>query len=312
MNCLVTGASGFIGTALVQRLVHDGHQVRALIHQKTPTPLDCQVRYIAADLTDPSSLESAVNDVDVVFHCAALVKDFGSTKEILQVNVEGTKHLVEACGTTIKRFIFLSHLHSESTRNVSAYSSSKAVAEHYLLEKYQNEKFPVVIIRPGNVYGPGATTWVLRLLRAIQAGRITLINKGTGIFLHTYIDNLIDAVLAAMTAPKAIGEIIEVTDGDNATTWGTYLNDLAAMAGKSPITKNMSKNTALFMSQWMMIIYILFRIKPLVTPTAVHIVTNERTVSLQKAETILGYVPFIEYGEGMKRTEAWLKAEHYL
>lgn len=312
MNVLVTGASGFIGCALVDRLVRDGHGVRALIHQKPSAALDPQVRYVTADLTDPSSLPAAVSDIDVIFHCAALVKDFGSKKEILEVNMQGTKNLAEACGNKVQRFIFLSHLHSKSTRAAGAYSTSKALAEQYLIKKYQEEKFPAVIIRPGNVYGPGATTWVLLPLRAIQRHRITLIEKGNGIFLHTYIDNLIDALVASMDAPTAVGEIIEVTDGDNTTTWGTYLNDLAAIAGEPPIPRTMTKTTALLLSKLMMAGYYVFRKDPLVTPTAVHLLTNRRTVSLPKAETLLRYKPTIEYKEGMRRTEEWLKKEQYL
>jgi nucleoside-diphosphate-sugar epimerase len=312
MNVLVTGASGFIGSALVDRLLRDGHSVRALLHQKTSAALDSRVRYVTADLTDPSSLPAAVSDIDVIFHCAALVKDYGSKKEILKVNLQGTKNLIEACENKVHRFIFLSHLHSKSTRNAGAYSSSKALAEQYLIKKYQKEKFPVVIIRPGNVYVPGATTWVLLPLRAIQQGRIRLIDKGNGIFLHAYIDNLIDALAASIDAPTAVGEIIEVTDGDNTTTWGTYLNDLAAITGKKPITRNMTKTTALLLSKLMMTRYYLFGTDPLVTPTAVHLLTNRRTVSIQKAETLLGYKPTIEYAEGMRRTKTWLKTERYL
>jgi len=312
MNVLVTGASGFIGRALVERLVRDGHSVRALIHQNPPASPDCEVQYIVADLTDPSSLPAAFHDINIVFHCAALVKDFGSKKEVLEVNLHGTKNLVEACGNKIQRFIFLSHLHNKSTRNAGAYSSSKALAEQYLINKYQKEKFPVAIIRPGNVYGPGATTWVLLPLRAIQKDRIALINRGNGIFLHTYIDNLIEALVASMNAPKVVGEIIEITDGDNTTTWGTYLNDLAVIAGKPPITRTMTKTTALLLSKFMMTGYYLFRKDPLVTPTAVHILTNQQTVSLKKAEALLGYKPTIDYAEGMKCTKAWLKTEHYL
>ena len=312
MNILVTGASGFIGNALVQRLIQHGHHVRAVIHQKPPSLLDCQVNYIVADITDPSTLTTAVKDVDVVFHCAALVHDYGSTKKILETNIQGTKNLAAACGDNIKRFVFLSHLPTNSIKNLDAYSYSKAIAEQYLLEKFHNTRFPVVIIRPGNVYGPGATTWVLRPLHAIQQGRIALINNGTGIFLHTYIDNLVDALLSTLHAPNAVGETIEITDGEPMITWARYLNDLAEIANKPPITKNMGKNTALFLSTLMMIRYALFHTAPLLTPTAVRIFTNQRTVSLDKARTILGYTPSVEYTKGMEQTKKWLTTEHYL
>jgi nucleoside-diphosphate-sugar epimerase len=311
MRCLVTGAAGFIGNALVQRLIDEGHSVRALIHQKTPESLDCQVRYIAADLTDPSSLPAATQDVDVVFHCAAIVKEYGSKRDFLKVNVDGTKNLAEACSPDLKRFVFLSHFHSDSGRKYGWYSYSKGLAEQYLSQHHHTTGFPVVVIRPGNVIGPGEAAWVIRPLRAIQHNRIAFIDKGSGIFLHTYIDNLLDALIATMHTPSCVGETIEITDGDNTTTWGEYLNAVAHIAGKQKITKKMSKSTALTLS-YLMKVSSLFGREPLLTPSVVHFFTNKRTVSLQKAEHILGYKPKIEYTEALKQIQTWLKTQRYV
>jgi nucleoside-diphosphate-sugar epimerase len=254
-----------------------------------------------------------MTQVDIVFHCAAAVKDYGPKEEFYQINVEGTKHLVAACEAhAVKRLIFLSHIRYESEKSGADYRATKALAEQYLLEKYSQEKFPVVIIRPGNVYGPGATTWVLRPLRAIQKNRIALIDEGNGIFLHTYIENLIDALLAAVDEPRAIGKTIDVTDGDNTTTWGEYLNALAKITHKPPIQKHLSKRTALFVSRFMMILYKVFRIEPWVTPMAVEIFTNRQTVSIEAAKSILGYTPKIGLSEGLQHVEQWLKADGYI
>ena len=232
MKCLVTGAAGFIGNALTKRLVEEDHQVKAIIHTGKPKLSGDRVEYIIADITDASSLENIVCDCDVVFHCAALVKDFGPKNMFNKVNVEGTKNIVDICKNT-KCFIYLGHIRYESDNQSGYYFRSKYRAEQYLLDKYKQENFPVVIIRPGNVYGPGATTWVLRSLHAIQKNRISLIENGSGIFHHTSIDNLIDALLAVMKKPKAIGESFDITDGDHFVTWGRYLNDLAEIAGTS-------------------------------------------------------------------------------
>jgi nucleoside-diphosphate-sugar epimerase len=230
----------------------------------------------------------------------------------MKVNLKGTQHLVQACSNKIHRFIFLSHIHSTSSKKIGAYISSKALAEHYLLQQHQNNQFPVVIIRPGSVYGPGATTWCVRPLQAIQRNRIALIDQGSGIFLHTYIENLLDALLSVLTASHIQGEVIEITDGDNTTTWKTYLNDLATLAGKPSITRNITKTTASLISHIMMIRYHLCYRAPLLTPTAVHLFTNHRTVSIEKAHQLLGYSPVVDYAEGMKRTTEWLKKEQYI
>jgi len=310
MNYVVTGASGFIGSALVKRLLNDGHHIRAVAHTTPPRARDSRVEYIVADLTNPAALTSLIHHDDIVFHCAALVKDYGPKKEVMQVNLRGTQHLVEACRDKVQRFIFLGHLHNITKGG--AYSSSKARAEQYLLDQHRTNHFPVVIIRPGNVYGPGATTWCLRPLQAIQHDRIALINNGTGLFLHTYIDNLLDGLIAAMTTPQITGEVIDITDGDNTTTWKTYLNDLAKLAGKPPIRRTMRKTTASLISTLLMLRYFLLHTDPLVTPFAVRIFTNQQPVSIEKATRLLGYHPSIDYAEGMRRVAHWLTTEHYI
>jgi len=312
MNCLVTGAAGFIGNALVRRLASNGQNVRALIHTQKPLTTIPSVTYIIGDIADKESLPSLIKDVDIVYHCAALVKDYGTKEPFIKVNVEATRHLAEACRGQVKRFIYLGHHPYESVKNIGYYSLSKSQAEHYLLDQYLQQQFPVVIIRPGNVYGPGATTWVLRPLKAIQQKRIALINHGQGIFLHTYIDNLIDAMISAMDAPHIEGEMIDITDGDNTTTWGQYLNTLAEIAKKKPITKHMSTTTALFISRIMMLTNRVFGVEPWVTPTAVSIFSNTRTISIKKAERLLHYKPTVDYAEGMKNVRQWLEKEHYV
>jgi nucleoside-diphosphate-sugar epimerase len=312
MNCLVTGASGFIGSALVKRLTQEGYHVRAVLHTSVPQHRLTEVDYVTADLTDPTSLSDLIHDGDVVFHCAALVKDFGSKKTFMNVNFKATQYLAEACNHKIQRFIFLSHLHHVSTQQRGWYSYSKALAEQYLLHKQQRENFPAVIIQPGNVYGPGATTWCLRPLQAIQQDHIALINHGKGLFLHTYIDNLLDGLLRALTASSIEGEVIQITDGENNTTWKTYFNDLAALAGKEPITRSLAKPTVSLISWYMMLRYFLFHKEPLITPTAVRMFTNTDAVSIENAKKLLGYTPSIRYSEAMTRIADWLKSEQYI
>jgi nucleoside-diphosphate-sugar epimerase len=313
MKCLVTGAAGFIGSSLVRRLVSEGHDVRGIVHHTQPTYFDKRVEYISGDITDKAFLQPVMDQVDVVFHCAAVVKDYGPKNVFNRINVEGTKTLIAVSeASLVKKFIFLSHIRYESGKNKGYYHETKAIAEQCLMEKYTHDQFPVVIIRPGNVYGPGATTWVLRPLQAIQKNRIALIDKGTGIFLHTYIENLLDALVVTLQEPRAVGEIIDITDGDNKTTWGDYLNALAKMTGKPPIKKNLSKRTALVVGKLMMVGYTLFKIEPWVTPVAVEIFANQNTVSLEKAKTLLKYEPMVDFTKGLEHVERWLKAEGYI
>ena len=310
MKCLVTGAAGFIGNSLVKRLVEEGYEVKGLIHKQRPENYVEKVEYVNGDVTQLDSIRPLVKDIDFVFHCAAMVRDYGPKNIFYKVNFEGTKNLVQSCEKFgIKKFVFLSHINYTQDKKSGYYSETKALAEQYLLEKYKKNQFPVVIIRPGNVYGPGATTWVLRPLKAIQKKRISLIDNGNGIFLHTHIDNLLDALIAALHEPKAIGEMIDVTDGANSNTWGEYLNCLAELAGKPKIKRNMSKRTALLIARIMLFLNKIFRVEPWVTPMAVNVFTNREEVSIEKAKSLLGYEPQVDYDEGMKQVENWLRGK---
>ena len=312
-KCLVTGAVGFIGDALVKRLVKEGYEVIGLIHKAKPRNYEKNSEYVEGDITEIDSIKPFVKNADFVFHCAATVKDYGPKEIFYKVNLEGTKNLVKASEEFgIKKFIFLSHIRHKSEKSVGYYSETKALAEQYLLEKFKQNDFPVIIIRPGNVYGPGATTWVLRPLKSIQKNRISLVDHGNGIFLHTYIDNLLDAMIAALKEPKALGETINITDGDNNTTWREYLDTIAKMAGKSNIKKNMSKKNALFIGKLMMLLNRVFRIDPWITPMAALVLTNQNKVTIEKARSLLGYEPKVDFHEGIKQVENWLRKENYI
>jgi nucleoside-diphosphate-sugar epimerase len=313
MKCFVTGASGFIGNALVHRLIREGYEVKALIHKTKPKYYNNKTEYVYGDIKKYNSIKNYVKDIDFVFHCAAVVKDYGSSDIFYKVNFEGTKNIAEACEEfNIKKFIFLSHIRYESEEYTGYYSKTKTMAEEFLLNKYKKSGFPVVIIRPGNVYGPGATTWVLRIIRSIQKNRISLIEHGKGIFLHTYIDNLLDALMAVIKKPEINGETIDITDGDNSTTWKEYLNLLAGIAGKPTIKKNMSKKTALFIGEIMIFFNKIFKINPWVTPMAAHVLTNKNKVSIDKASYLLDYEPKVGFKDGIKQVEKWLRKENYI
>lgn len=311
MRCIVTGAAGFIGNALIRRLVKERYEVIGLIHKRKPINYEKKAKYIEGDITDIESIKPFFKDIDFVFHCAALVKDYGPKKLFYKINLEGTKNLVKISEEyKIKKFIFLSHVKYESEKSISHYSRTKELARQYLIDKYKQDGFPVIIIRPGNVYGPGATTWVLRPYKSIQKNRITLVENGNGIFQHTYIENLLDAIIASLNAPEALGETIDITDGDSSVTYSQYFNTLAKIAGKPPIKRNMSKNMALFVGKFMVFLNRVIGIEPWVTPMAVKILTNQHKFSIEKAKQILNYEPKIDYSIGIKLIEDWLKKEN--
>jgi nucleoside-diphosphate-sugar epimerase len=313
MNCLVTGAEGYIGHSLVKRLVKENYDVVGLIHKSMQITPDSSVKYLKGDITNFNSIKNAFEGVDIVFHCAAIVKDYGPEEQFHNINYQGTQNVVSACEyAEIKRFIYISRIKQEKTIIKNPYAKTKVMAEDFLIDKYKSENFPAIIIRPGNVYGPGANTWVLKPLKSIKKNRIALLDGGNGIFLHTYIENLIDALISSIKMPGIIGEIIEITDGDNSITWGRYLNDLSIISRGFPIKKNLSKKSALKIGKIMLILNKIFKIEPWVTPAAVNILSNKKQTNIEKAKKLLNYSPKINYNEGMIQVKNWLKNEGYV
>lgn len=312
MKCFVTGAAGFIGSALTRRLVSEGHFVICLIHQTPPIKILRNVRYIYGDITKKESFSPHIQDADIIFHCAGYVNDYGSRKKFYDINVKGTRNLTEALNLrNLKQFFFFGHLPYESSSPNSPYSQSKHMAEVFLQKLHKDTGFPVTIIHPGNVYGPGKSTWVIRPVEAICKNRMLLIDGGKGIFLHTYIDNLLDGLILCVNKPNTIGKTILITDGDNSITWHTYFNDLAAIIGKKPITKSISKHTARLIARLILGIFPLFGVSPWITPLAVDIFTNTKYYDLTDTLELIEYTPKISYPKAMEKIEIWVK-EHII
>ena len=313
MKCLVTGAAGFIGSSMVSRLIREGYEVKAIIHNSTPLKKEDKVEYITGDITDINSIEETFKDVDYVMHFAANVRDYGPEQPFYDINYQGTKNLAFLSEKyNVKRFIFLSHIRYESGSDFGLYAKTKYLAENFLLEKNKENNFPVVIIRPGNVYGPGATTWVLRILGLLKKNRILLIDDGKGIFLHTYIDNLLDVIMLSLQNNEVIGDDFNITDDDHSITWKKYFDDLAEITKLKPVSRNISKKTALRIGKFMIFLNKIFKIKPWVTPVAVNILTNYDHISIEKTKKILKYSPKVNYEEGLKRVKEWLISENYI
>jgi nucleoside-diphosphate-sugar epimerase len=313
MKCLVTGAAGFIGSNLIKRLSSEGYDVCGLYHNNTPIFESDNIEYIRADIQNIESLKSVFIGIDIVFHCASIVRDYGRWKKFYNVNVKGTKNLVEfSKKSDVKRFIYIGHLDYEPIHNIGYYSKSKKIAEEFLIKQYKENGFPCIIIKPGNVFGPGRAVWVLFPIKAIRNNRIALIDNGEGIFLHTYIDNLVDGLIKTIVSKNAIGKIIEITDGDNDTTWGDYLNTLSNWINNSNIKKNFSKENLLFLAKFFHFLNLIFGIKPFLSTTAVYIFSNNRKISINKAKNILGYSPKINYDTGIKCVKNWLRDEGYI
>jgi nucleoside-diphosphate-sugar epimerase len=319
----VTGGTGFIGSYLVKRLIKEGHKVRVLARdpKKAKSLFGNEVDIIHGNINDKAALATGTKGADFVFHLAARVGDYGPKVDFFRTNVDGTRAVVEASErASVSRFIYASSnavigtkrekVTTESTpysKTGGPYGITKGFAEKIILERYKEKNFPAVILRPSVVYGPGDQNFIIRPFELIKKGKLPLINSGRGSCWHTYVENLVDAMILSLANGLA-GEIFIITDGGN-TTWEEYFNKLAEVAGYPKIERNIPKSVAMPLAWIMYGLYKIARIKPILTPLNVGIVTSEAGVSIEKARKILKYTPKVDLDEGMRRVGAWLREE---
>jgi nucleoside-diphosphate-sugar epimerase len=327
LSALVTGASGFIGGRLAERLAtEEGVRVRAMVRnpkraerlQKLPLEI------VQADLLGLESLQRAIDGCDLVFHCAAVVRETGDRKEFLDTNVKGTENILEVSRDAgVKKFI---HFSSVSVYGMdppnqvdettpfqpcgNLYCDTKIAAEKAVWLAHREARLPVVVIRPANVYGPRSNPWTLRPIKLINSGQMILINGGTGLCNYVYIDNLLDATLAATKRDESVGEAYLVSDGAP-VTWKEFFGQYAQMAGK-PRVRSVPEWIGKAIALGMEISSKVTGKPPKITREAVSFLTRQARFSIEKARRELGFQPRFSLKEGMKLTEQWLREAGYL
>ncbi len=243
-RCLVTGASGFIGSHLAAALVAAGHEVTCLVRSTSPTAFlsTLPVRRVYGDCRDRGSLRAAVTEADYVFHLAGAISA-PDWQTYLDVNAGGTKNLVEAClewAPALRRLVFVSSIavagpspsgraltETDECRPVSDYGRSKLQAE--LAVRAAKNRMPWVIIRPANVLGPrqkelGEVIGLLRLHIRPLVGRKGSRTSVIGVW------DLVRALLQAAGDDRASGRTYFVTDGVPAS-WRDITAAVARAAG---------------------------------------------------------------------------------
>ncbi len=247
VTVLITGVTGFIGSQLARRLIESGHyRVKGLTRRQASMPeLQAMgVEPVLGDITDPVAVNRAVEGCDLVYHCAAFVGEEGNKEQVWEVNVQGTKNVVDAAlAAKIARFVHVSSCavygslqrfeidESTPARIVgNVYSDSKVAAEEIVIRGYEDHNLPIVIARPSQVYGPGSNQFTIRPIQIIREGKMILIDGGRHFCKPVYIDNLLDGLVMCANRDAAIGEAINFTDGTT-VTWRDFFGAYGKMLG---------------------------------------------------------------------------------
>jgi nucleoside-diphosphate-sugar epimerase len=234
----VTGAAGFVGQAIVRRLLADGGQVRALVLANDPAVAELRslgnqrLEIVAGDVTDPATLAPACAGVRRVFHTAAMVHAWTSWQRYRALNVGGTQNVARAAQAAgVQRMVHVStsdvfgiprgnEVLDESSafrRWHEPYPDTKIDAEEWLWQFHRQSGFAVSVIYPCWVYGPGDKAFFPGFAHAIKDGPMLFWHRNLRL-AWVYIDNLADACVLAGSSPVAGGRGYLVHDGDDGPT----------------------------------------------------------------------------------------------
>ena len=322
---MVTGGSGFIGSALVRKLVCEGHDVRVLSRSSTTLErlTDLKIKVHRGDLTVAESLKGVAKGVEVVYHLAGVLgetcRDEGYYKRL---HVEGTENLLRECANHgIKKFIHCSTTgvlgpmddgigdESDVYNPSNVYESTKAEGEKLVLKFGQEQSFPVTVLRPGMVYGPGDMHH-LGLYWTIKKGYFFLINSGKSYLDPVFVEDVVCALMTAAEKPHTSGEIYIIV-GPRPVTVCELAQTIAGALGRSASFPNIPKGIAMALARILSYTSRLIHFEPPLTASRVKLLTESRVCSIEKAREQLSYEP-IGLKEGITQTVSWYKENGYL
>lgn len=322
MKVLVTGAHGFIGSHLVEKLVAEGASVRALVSPwgtlENLAGVQDQIEIVRADVGEPESLRGVCHDINLIFHAAARVADYGPEAAFTRVNVLGTENLLrEAEQAGVTRLVLVSsvavHRYTgfrdadprtlPRDGDVNAYARSKVAAEDAL----RAAQIETVTVRPGLWPFGRRDPNFKRVVAALKKGRLPLVDGGRAVVNTAYVENLVDGLWLAGTVPQAAGSVYVVADA-GAPSWREVFAELARILG--------APQPRLSLPGWLSepLGGSVERVYGLVAPPLEPPLTRYRGAlmrrdvhfSLSLAHTELGYHPAVSWQEGLARTVAAL------
>lgn len=319
---LITGATGFIGSYLTERLLSSGTPVRILARspEKAAPLAALGAEVVYGDLTKPETLGPACAGCGVVYHCAAWLGSPYHEGIAWQVNVAGTAALVSAAiAARVERFVHLSSLavygpvrsgvvteDSPLWQGVELYGDSKISGER-VLRQAAGHGLSAVILRPGMVHGPRSRGWTLWFVERIRKGYPVVVARGVGLCRPVFIENLVDAMVLAATRPVA-GHAFTIVDAD--IPWRDFLAFYSRMLDRP--ARSVPRAAAYALAAAADLRAFFADTAPRIRPVAVGYAVSQARYSTGKARRLLGWSPKIPLDEAMRITEQWLRWQGHL
>lgn len=326
MTVLVTGATGFLGGRLVPRLLLDGASVRVLARtaDKARPLTDGGAEMVVGDITDAAAVDAALDGVTVVYHLAGrLLSPSVPASEYQRTHVEGTKLLLDRCrsAASLERFVHCSTTgvlgatgetpadETAPIRPTNIYEATKAEAE-LAVRNAAREGLPVVIARPGLVYGPG-DLHLLGFFRSVLRRQFRPIGR-RAVWLHPiYVDDMIDGLVRCGERGAAAGECFHIAGRDP-----VRLADLASAIAMAGGTRVPAGHIPLPAAQ--AVAALGDRLPPRarasapLTRSRLEFLTHSRVYDVTKARRVLGFDAATDLPTGTRLSMAWYRRQGYL
>ncbi|MGD0518800.1 MAG: NAD-dependent epimerase/dehydratase family protein [Thermoguttaceae bacterium] len=326
VDALVTGAGGFLGRYIVERLLSRGDRVRALGRKQYPELQARGVEVVRADLCDRDSVVNACRSVDMVFHVAGIAGLGGRWKDFYRINTLGTRWVIKGCRRhKVGRLVYTSSPSvifdgndqcgvDESApyprRWLCHYAHSKALAEQEVLSANGVDGLLTCVLRPHLMWGPRDRSLIPRVLDRARCGRLIRVGDGTNRIDTTYVENAADAHIQAADALKpgsaAAGKAYFISQGEPVNCWD-WINKQLALAGLHPVRRSVSYATAWKVGACFEAIYRVFGLQgdPPMTRFLAAQMARSHYFSIARAKADFGYSPAVSTDEGMRRTAEW-------
>ena len=322
MKVLVTGGGGFLGGAIIQRLLERKFEVCSFARGEYPQLAAQGVQVFSGDLRDAAAVNAAASGCEAVFHVAALPGIWGPWKLYHDINVSGTENILAACQMQgVAKLIYTSTpsvVHAgrdvvnvdESAPYAEHFSThyprSKAIAEQRVLQANDIQGLLTVALRPHLIWGPGDNHLVPRLISKARSGRLRLLGDGSQRVDSVYIDNAADAHLCALdqliSGADCAGKPYFITQGEPLPI-RQLLNGILNAAGLPPVTKTIHPRAAWLAGAVCELVYSGLRIRsePPMTRFLAEQLSTEHWYDITAARRDLGYQVGVSFEQGLKR-----------
>jgi nucleoside-diphosphate-sugar epimerase len=323
---LITGATGFTGGHLCQRFATEGYHVRALVrdHDRGAEMRRWGVETVLGDLRDRQSVERAMGGVNVVYHVAALFRPENlSRREMWEVNVQGTQYMLDAAVQAgVERFVHCSTVgvhgdvqHPPANERApyrpgDYYQASKTDAEKLVLEYGARGQLPIVVFRPGGIYGPRDLRF-LKLFKAIKRRRFVMLGSGKVLYQLIYIDDLINGIVLCGTEAHALGNVYILT-GQEAVSLNHLAQTIADVLAVAPPRLHFPVTPVYVAGMICETICKPLGVNPPLYRRRVDFFRKTRSFDVSKAMRELGFKPRIDLQTGLSLTARWYQKEHLL